>query len=420
MSPKEALQQKLGYSFRNIVADSRLVGPGDLFIALSGERVDGHEFLEEAYAKGCSCALIARPTSVNIPHIIVPDPLAYIQNVVTEYVLRYRPRVIAITGSLGKTTTKEFLHQMMATTYHVAASPGNANSQIGLPLAILNHFSGKEEFWIVEAGMSFAGELTRLAHMVQPEIVLITQISLVHAENFDGLEGIARSKAELFSHPSTSLCMINSHSSCLNILQNVGNCTKVLVDEHEVIERYPNALPGKHLYQNLAMAVEAARYLNVSVEKIDEIVPHLRLEAHRMQFIEKEGVFILNDSYNASELSTIGALDSIPHDVKGEKIVLFGQITELGKFSDETHANIAKHALKCADKMICYGSACAPIFDLWSSAKKPVFWTNDRIELLKHVNETVVPGDFLLLKGSCSNALWELIPKIQIEGASNR
>lgn len=414
MSPKEVLQQKIGYSFRNVVADSRLAGSGDLYIALPGARVDGHDFVRQAYENGCSCALVTRLMPVPFPQIVVADVLSFLQKFITDYIQSHTPRIIAITGSVGKTTTKEFLGQILGTTYNVAATPGNANSQIGLPMAIVNHFTGKEDFWVMEMGMTHPGQLTQLCRMAPPELALVTQIALVHAANFDTLEQIAMAKAELLAHPKTACGFINAKAPCLEILTQSGICPKVMVSDESVLKRYPGVFPGKHLYQNLAMAVEAALHLGVSQDKIDAIIPTLEMAANRMALIQLSGITILNDSYNACEISTKAALDAVPEKVKGLKIALIGQMMELGKFSDEAHKSVAKHALDKVDQMVCFGEACKPIFELWTEAGRPVFWTNDRIELLGHLNATLSAGDFLLLKGSRSNLLWELIPDLRI------
>jgi UDP-N-acetylmuramoyl-tripeptide--D-alanyl-D-alanine ligase len=415
LSPKELLQQKIGFSFRNVVVDSRLAGPGDLYIALPGARVDGHDFVQQSYEKGCACALVTRQMPVPIPQIVVSDVVIFLQEVVAEYIQKNNPRIIAITGSVGKTTTKEFLRQILATTYHVAATPGNANSQVGLPMAIFNYFSGEEDFWVVEMGMTHPGQLTQLCLMAPPELALITQIALVHAANFESLEEIASAKAELLLHPKTVRGFINSKAPCQEILKSAGTCRKIVVSDESTITQYPDAPLGKHLYQNLAMAIEVALYLGVAQDKIDAVIPALEMVSNRMARIEMSGVTILNDSYNAAEISTKAALDTIPQKVNGLKIAVIGQMMELGKFSDQAHKSVAKHALDRVDQMVCFGEACKPIFELWTDAGRPVFWTNDRSELLKHLNDTLSVGDFLLLKGSRSNLLWELIPDLRIK-----
>ena len=413
LSPRNYLQNKLKCTYQRLVVDSRTASTGDLYIALKGARVDGHDFLEEAKKNRCVAALVSRRVAVDLPQIVVPDPILFLQETISEYIAQHKPRVIAITGSVGKTTTKEFVRQLLSTRYVVAATPGNANSQIGLPLAIFNGFSGDEDFWVLEMGMTHPGQIEHLCKIVPPEISLITHVAAVHVVNFESIEGIAGAKAEIFSHPSTKIGFINGRAQCLPILLNTGTCSKVVVHEEETQRRYPKLFQGTHLYQNLALALEVALHVGISPNELDAAVPKLSLAANRMELVEIGGVTILNDAYNASEISTIAALDSLPRCVPGKKIAVIGQMMDLGKHSEKAHATVAGHALEKVDVMICYGEACRPIYDLWLAAKRPVFWTNDRELLLRHLKDQLKTGDYLLLKGSRSNKLSELIPEIR-------
>jgi UDP-N-acetylmuramoyl-tripeptide--D-alanyl-D-alanine ligase len=413
LSPKNLLQNKLGRSYRRLVVDSRLATEGDLFIALQGARADGHDFLQQAKEMGSTAALVSRRMPVDIPQIVVPDPLSLLRETISEYLSTRKPRVIAITGSVGKTTTKEFLRQLLSTRFVVAATPGNANSQIGLPMAIFNDFVGDEDFWVLEMGMTHPGQIELLCKMVPPEIALVTHVAAVHVANFESIEGIAFAKAEIFSQPSTKIGFINAHAQCLPILLNAGSCSKVVVDDGEVRLRYPKLFLGEHLYQNLVLALEVAMHVGIPREILDAAVPQLSLATNRMELLEIGGVTILNDGYNASEISTIAVLNSVPACVRGKRIALIGQMMELGQHSDQVHRTVGGHALDKVDLMICYGEACRPIYDVWNEAKRPVFWTNDRSVLLTHLKDHLKTGDYLLLKGSRSNMLSELIPEIR-------
>lgn len=413
MTPKNLLEQKIGHFFQDVVTDSRLVEKGDLFVALAGERVDGHQFVKDAHQKGASAAIVAKKVDVDIPQYVVDDPVSFLQDVVREYVRQVRPRVIAITGSVGKTTTKEYLKQILSPYYSVAATPGNLNSQIGIPLSLFNYFKGDEDYWIIEMGMSYGGEITKLCEMIPPEISVVTHVAAVHAANFEQLEFIADAKGEILKGDSVKVAFINSRSNYLERLLKNGSCQKIIVTSEKAQQRFPQFLAGEHLYENLALAMEVALHLGLNEEQMQKVVPTLSQPSSRMELLIKQGITILNDSYNASEISVIAALKSFPKVTSGKKIAVIGQMQELGIFSDEAHKNVAQCALDAVDHMICFGEKCKPIYELWTEAGRKVFWTKDRAALLQHINSVVSPGDFMLLKGSRSNQLNDLIPEIK-------
>lgn len=198
-------------------ADSRLLKRGGLFYALKGERADGHSYLEEVRQKGAVAAVVSKGYRGNaslLPLLFVDDPLAALQEVAKAVLSQSSQRVVAVTGSLGKTTTKEFIKTLLCKKFKVAASPGNSNSQVGLPLSILNHSDDKAEILVLEMGMTARGQISRLVQIAPPEVAVISTVSLVHACNFDTLEDIGRSKGEIFSihrrssGASTAKCLV--------------------------------------------------------------------------------------------------------------------------------------------------------------------------------------------------------------------
>jgi UDP-N-acetylmuramoyl-tripeptide--D-alanyl-D-alanine ligase len=214
---------------KGVEVDSRKVEAGQLFFALKGKKVDGHDHIAEAAAKGASAAIVSqeyRGESFGLSLIAVPDVLLTLQNLAKEAFLEKKWRVVAVTGSVGKTTTKEFLATLLEAKFRVIKTPGSANSQIGLPMSILN-MEKEGELFVMEAGMSAPKELEKLVQIAPPEIALITRIGLAHAAYFvDGLEGIARAKAEIFSHPDTKVGFVNVQCKAFDSVMHAGKSEK--------------------------------------------------------------------------------------------------------------------------------------------------------------------------------------------------
>ena len=210
--------------------DSRYVEKDGLFFALRGNRTDGHAYLEEVAQKKAIAAVVTRNycgPDHGLVLIKVADPLLALQTVARQVLSHRSTRVVGITGSVGKTTTKEFTYQLLKQNYRVAASPGNSNSQIGLPLAILNGTQGKEEILILEMGMTEAGQIKQLVELAPPEVAVITMTALVHAQNFSGLPAIGLAKAEIFSHPTTQLGILSRDIFNFGDVCKAGKCRKM-------------------------------------------------------------------------------------------------------------------------------------------------------------------------------------------------
>jgi UDP-N-acetylmuramoyl-tripeptide--D-alanyl-D-alanine ligase len=420
-----------------IAVDSRLVQPGDLFFALPGDKVDGHSFIHAAALAGASGAVVKHGyegQDFGLPLLLVEDVLVALQKLSKSILEERKSKVIAVTGSLGKTTTKDFLLTLLRKKFKVSASPGNSNSQIGLPLAILNHTSADDELIILEMGMTHPGQIKKLVEIAKPEIAVVTTVALVHAENFDSLEEIAKSKAEIFSHSATKLGIYHADSDINSVLKNSGYCRKqsfstvVPADfclcktkDGFNIEQSgkksplfpPLDIPGEHNYHNFLAAATVARNLGIDWEEISLVQSELCLPEKRLQHVEKNGVLFVNDAYNATELSMKKALDSLPAPQLGcKKIAFLGGMVELGKFSEGCHRAVGRHALQKVDLMMCFGIDCLPIVEEWKQAKRAVIWAKTREQLVLLLQEQLREGDVVLLKGSRAKNVFKVLDEI--------
>lgn len=425
-------------STSGVAVDSRLLKPGDLFFALPGEHVDGHAFLESAASAGAAGAVVAshyQGPDHGIPLLYVPDTLHALQKLAQTTLQSSKASIVAVTGSLGKTTVKGFITSLLSHKFKVSASPGNSNSQIGLPLAILNHTSLSDDIIVLEMGMTLPGQLTKLIAIARPEVAVVTTVALVHAGNFNSLEEIARAKAEIFASPSTKLGIYHHESNLGGIIAAGGECPKrsfstessqadsflnVLDGDMHIQEagqapgRLPLlSIPGAHNRHNFLAALNVARYFGMTWEEIKAAQTSLELPERRLQFIEKYGALFVNDAYNASELSMIAAFNSLPNPKPGSKRIAFlGGIVELGKFSEGCHRAVGKHALDHIDLMLCFGTDCLPIFEEWQSAGRPVVWASERNELMPALRQRLQAGDVVLLKGSRAKGVWKVLEEL--------
>lgn len=434
--PLSLLAKSLGHTLssedliQGFAIDSRLIQPGAVFVALKGERVDGHTFLKEVADKGAIAAIVSEDYAgeeVGIPLLRVVDPLLALQDLARELVASRGVRVVAVTGSVGKTTTKEFVASLLEERYRICKTLGNANSQVGVPLTILNS-ACDEEVLVLEMGMSQAGQIQTLVQIAPPEVAVITCVGWAHAAFFDnGIEGIAAAKAEIFSHPKTRLGVVPADAARFASVLRSGSCKKVLFPSADYsLERVsggvvicsgeertaPFKLPfeAKHLVEDFLAAVAVARAMDVSWEAICQKAERLTLFKRRFETVERAGVIYLNDSYNASPESMRAALQNLPKTASGgKKIAVLGEMKELGPFSERSHQEVGQLALSTVDHLLCFGQGCSPMVSLFSDAGRPVHLFTDFTQLRERLAALVQPGDVVLIKGSNSNGLWRLL-----------
>ena len=420
---------------KGVCVDSRRAREGDLFFALSGAKCDGHAFLSSAAAKGVAVALVhpsyAGP-DFGMALIRTEDGLAALQLLAKNYLQTSSAPIIGLTGSLGKTTTKGFIATLLQKRYRVASTHENYNSQIGLPLTILNQVMLDEELIVLEMGMTHPGQIEKLVQIAAPSVALVTFIAPVHIANFESLEQLARAKAEIFSHPGTKTAIYHLESDLNGVLSKGLQCEKLsfstvshnadyyMEPDSSIRERAGKPiplpqlpLPGAHNRHNLLAAIAVARQFDLSWEEIAAAVPELFLPERRLQRVDLKGITFINDSYNASEASMKAALASLPEPIKGGKrCAVLGGMVDLGVYSEQTHRNVGEHALGCVDLLFCFGEECQVMEESWRRAHKPVVWAKEKKELLPALHEHLSAGDVVLLKGSCSKAVWELLDEL--------
>lgn len=367
--------------------DSRRLERGDLFVALPGARCDGHDFVSSAL-EVAAAAMVRRDADLAAPPVEralvrVEDPFAAYHELARHELRERSWRVAAVTGSVGKTTTKDFLAAILAPHFRIGASGGNRNNTLGLPAEVLSQEPDIEIF-VAEAGMSTPGELAVLGEILRPEILLYTRIAPVHTEHFPDLSGIVRAKAELLpwladdgalvinaddlnqeDFPSqTSARVIRygtpSSEARLEDVEDrglLGSRFRLVLPEGEAAVEL--GLPGRHQAENLLAAATAASAFGIRAEQTAQTAPSLQAPEHRGRLIDlSDGISLVDDSYNSSPLAVQRLLDLLAR-APGRRVAVLGEMYELGGLAREAHLNAGEQAAVACDLLIAVGGANA-------------------------------------------------------------
>ena len=404
--------------------DSRKIEPGELFFALKGAKSDGHGFLAEAKERGGVGAVVSKGYSgADFGLILLPveDVVASLQELARHSVAESRVQIVGVTGSVGKTTAKEFIATLLEGKFRVGKNISSYNTKLTFPITLLNR-RGDEEVLVLEMGMSEPGDIKRLLEIAAPDVALITKIALAHAAYFPGgLKEIAKGKAEIFSHPKTKAAVfyhgfyefgeevkgervsfsLDNRSADYFLSAHDG---QFIVDERGV-RAYQFDLPFKqpHILHNFLAAVSVARQMKMEWDAINQQVSKLQLPKMRFEQFERGGISFVNDAYNANPESMRAALSSLPEAKEGGKrIAVLGTMKELGPFSEPSHREIGRFAQKYVDHLLVLGEEAAPLCEAFQEVKKPGEWFADHKSLAERLTALMSPGDVVLVKGSRS------------------
>ena len=413
------------YKYKKVSINSKNVEKGDLFFALLGERVDGHDFLSQAAERGAYGAVVSKKyagENFGLDLFYVDDTLLELQGLAKEVLSKRSVRVVGVTGSFGKTTTRDFIATLLSEKYCVDSSPHNYNGKIGLPLSILNS-NPAAEILVLEMGIDSPEGLPILTDIAPPEVGVLVSADFVHAEFFKDLEEITTAKHKIFEHPKTKFGVVNDNikkidRGCKKVsfsLENsssdyFGNGDFVIFEKGKQKFQEKWTIPAKYYQSNFLAAVAVARYFDLSWVEISQGFKKIKLPERRLEVIEKQGITFVNDSYNACQVSMLAALRSLPKPSSGGKTVaVLGSMAELGDVSEKCHYNVGEVALEFVDEVLCIGKECRPIYKLWKAADRVICWPRDKSELVSELKKKVQPGDVVLLKGSNSHKLWEIL-----------
>lgn len=383
--------------FTGATFDSRLVKPGMLFVALKGEKSDGHDYIPQALAKGAAG---------------VVDGYDELDRVAREYRRSLKATVVGITGSAGKTTTKELVKAFLSRVGRTHATDGNFNNHIGLPITILN-CPQDADFLVLEMGTNHPGEIAHLCDVAEPDCGLVTNVGTAHIEFFGTPDGIAQEKGTLLAR-AKRFGVVSTENVRLEILRGLGCADLVEVDPHPawLEEALRPVLPGAHNVSNAALAFALAARFGVTQREALAALADFALPGARWRKSEKDGVRFIDDTYNANPDAMIAALDTFAaQTAPGRRLAILGDMFELGAASAELHRKVFARALACGlDRVVAVGEASAAAAAGLACAGGTPCTTFSTLADLKAAFPTLVrPGDTVLLKASHGMNLGSLL-----------
>lgn len=424
---------------RGVVLDSRKVEPGFVFVAAAGEKADGHSFIPEVFAKGAIGVICERePEELLGPCIVVRDSLLALQDVAAFYREQTAVTVVGVTGSVGKTSTKEFIASVLAQKYKIHKTEGNYNNEVGVPLTLLSMPEGTEAA-VVEMGINHFGEMHRLSRMAKPNVCVMTNIGQCHLEYLGSRDGILQAKSEIFDFMDPQGCVcVNGDDDKLAGLEEIHGKKPIRYGFSKENDIYADSvrsrgllgstavihagdsvfsvnvpLPGSHMVSNALAAAAVGFWLGLSAEQIADGIGAVRAVGGRSRVVQTQDWVLIDDCYNANPVSVKAAIDLLGM-AEGRKVAVLGDMFELGEKERQLHAEVgvyaAGHGVDC---LICAGNLSEEMrFGAESAGLAEVFYFKDRDALLENIRQLLRPGDFVLIKASHSMGFEKIVEEL--------
>lgn len=419
-----------------VVIDSRQVESGYLFVAIPGEKVDGHKFIPDVFAKGAAAVLSEQQLEDPAgPYILVESTTKALRDLAEYYRKSLDIKVVGITGSVGKTSTKEMIASVLSEKYRVLKTEGNYNNEIGLPLTIFK-IRAEHEVAVLEMGISEFGEMHRLATMANPDICVITNIGLCHLENLKTRDGILKAKTESFAHlKKDGIAILNGDDDKLSTIRQVGDKEPVFYGMEEKMEYREDAkksvyatgvenlglygmqarihtpegerdvripIPGEHNVYNALAATAVGLSLGLSLDQISSGILKAKTIGGRTNLLNTGSMTVIDDCYNANPVSMKASIDVLA-TAEGRKIAVLGDMGELGENEKKLHYEVGEYlAKKEIDVLFCAGELSEEIAKAAQKESKTceVYYFKTRDALLEQLLPFLKKGDTVLVKAS--------------------
>ena len=428
---KKAIGVDINENINGITTDSREIQKGDLYVAIKGENVDGNIFLNDVFKKGALCAIVSElMPNVNGDQIEVSDTIKAIGKVATEWRSQFDIPLIGITGTNGKTSTKELLKHILSSKFDIHATEGNYNTSIGLPLTLLQltSFHGAS---ILEMGANQIGDINTLAKIAKPNIGLITNIAPAHLEGFGSIEAVAKTKAAIFENLHDGIAFVNyaddkvrkikvpSKSISFGINPDCDYPADIHYEEDGTItltinaEEIPTFSSNLSFAKNIIACSAIARELGVEWDAIKDRVQTFTPPNGRCEVKNNGSYVVIDDTYNANLESTVAAIDYLnAFSGEGKKIFIFGDMLELGDLSVNQHMAVGK---KCdeinLEAVLTYGNHTYSTNKAIKKVKINHHFKT-KTELAEFASEIISPQDKVLVKGSRGMKMETIVEKL--------
>jgi UDP-N-acetylmuramoyl-tripeptide--D-alanyl-D-alanine ligase len=445
-------------AFSSVSTDSRTLKPGALFVALSGPSFDGHDFVAAAAERGAAAALVERPLAAQIPQVVVPDPLAALSVFAREWRRQFHIPLVGVTGSNGKTTTKELIGSILSRQGKTLVTRGNLNNHIGVPLMLLE-LTAEHRYAVIEMGANHIGEIAHLASLAEPTVGIVTNAGAAHLEGFGSLAGVAQGKGEMFrALPPEGVAVVNADDTFAAQWRDSSTAERVLTfgfeqpadfmahkvradapslshphgtgeetaagqpafhTEFELVTPYGSrpatlALGGLHNLRNALGAAAAACAVGVEIDDIVAGLAAMKSVAGRLELKPAlNGAFLVDDSYNANPSSLKAGLDAF-RTFGGARWLVLGEMRELGASADELHAEVGRYARQAGiQRLFAVGEGSRFAVQAFGQGAQ---WFSSIDALIAEASKSLTSGVAVLIKGSRANRLERVAAALALSG----
>lgn len=412
----------------DIVTDSRKAKEGSLFAAIPGEHVDGHKFIPQVYAQGALCVLCEKePENARGAYIRVESTLKALMAIAEFYRQQLHIKVVGITGSVGKTSTKEMIASVLSEKYRVLKTPGNFNNELGLPLTVFG-LREEDEVAVLEMGINHFGEMHRLSKIARPDICVITNIGTCHLEFLGDRDGVLQAKSEIFDFIAPDGQIIlngdddklaalkevkgivpqffgidSARSIRATDIENVGlKGVKCIIHDGTESFAVTIPIPGHHMVLNALAVTAVGRTLGMSHEEIRRGIEKLEALGGRFRILEENGITVVDDCYNANPMSMKASLGVLA-DAPGRKLAVLGDMGELGNREQQLHEEVGRFAAELdIPVFFCVGALCRRMAETIRQLDpgKQVITADTAEDVLEKLQDHVRKGDTVLVKAS--------------------
>jgi len=404
--------------------DSRTLRAGDLYFALRGPNHDGHAYVAEVLKKGAVGAVVDREVEGAAAVLRVDDSLAALQTLASSARREWGGAVVGVTGSAGKTTTKDVIAEMVSEGFKTAKTEGNLNNHVGLPLSLLR-LDDQARIAVLEMGMNHAGEIRTLAEIAKPNVGVVTNVGWAHMESFDSIEGIAAAKRELIeSLPSDGTAVLNADDARVAAFAGThegrvvtfGESAQATVRAEDVkftedslafrvgSTRFESPLTGRHSVSNLLAGIAVAGIYGITPDRLMDRVRSIQPGKMRGERLQHRGILVFNDCYNSNPDAARAMLAVLRDTPARRRIAVLGEMLELGRWAEPLHRDVGNYAAECGIDVLVglRGAACYMLDAAKRSGLRAdaAFFFDDPVPAGQLVRSLAQPGDAILFKGS--------------------